>query len=356
MSTISLHPVIEFVHNGNFVAVHNRAMLCSMCVLPETFPGIIIGEDGLCSYCRDTQEVPRIDPAQVLQSALDIIHTSPNRSYDCLFLYSGGKDSSMGLYTLVTKFKWRVAALTLDNGFTSDTAITNAQLVTSSLAVDHIIHKPARKVMNQLYSISLQEPFSNETTKYSTSACGSCISVVLSAGAEIAMKEGVPLMAGGWTPGQFTDNPLVPASFIQAVCSRHFDPLLHRADELAADELKDELRRYNSVSSYPHLFNPLYLERYDEHAILDLLGSLGWKQPKDTDSCSSNCCLNGFLVLDHLAKYGYHPYVYELAQHVRRGFMDRQAAIERVSSVNVSIEVLMNVCRSLDVPLPFALN
>ena len=52
--------------------------------------------------------------------------------------------------------------------------------------------------------------------------------------------------------------------------------------------------------------------------------------PKDTDTNSSNCLLNAFANHCHLERYHFHPYVWEIANMVRQGVMERGEGIEKI--------------------------
>jgi hypothetical protein len=57
---------------------------------------------------------------------------------------------------------------------------------------------------------------------------------------------------------------------------------------------------------------------------------LGWKAPTNTDSNSTNCQLNAFANHIHIQRQGFHPYVWEIANMVRQGVVDRQEGIEKI--------------------------
>ena len=69
---------------------------------------------------------------------------------------------------------------------------------------------------------------------------------------------------------------------------------------------------------------------YDENAITERIAQFGWERPNDTDANSSNCTLNAFANHIHRKKYGFHPYVWEIANMVRSGVMDRQEGLEKI--------------------------
>ena len=71
-------------------------------------------------------------------------------------------------------------------------------------------------------------------------------------------------------------------------------------------------------------------EFYDESMILENIKKFGWVAPEDTDSNSSNCLLNAYANDVHIRKYGFHPYVWEIANMVREGVMTRQEGYEKI--------------------------
>ena len=60
------------------------------------------------------------------------------------------------------------------------------------------------------------------------------------------------------------------------------------------------------------------------------LANMGWQVPTDTDTNSSNCLLNAFANQMHIERNGFHPYVWEIANMVRQGVMDRDEGIEKI--------------------------
>ena len=71
--------------------------------------------------------------------------------------YSGGKDSTYTLQVLKQHYGLRVLALTLDNGFVSDSAFSNMRNVTDKLGIDHIIFKPRFDLMKQIFRRASEE-------------------------------------------------------------------------------------------------------------------------------------------------------------------------------------------------------
>ena len=73
---------------------------CVRCVLPESFPGVVLDAAGVCSLCRRAPSAEQQRQRRVtLRKRLDrLVEEVRDRGpYDLLMAYSGGKDSS---YTL----------------------------------------------------------------------------------------------------------------------------------------------------------------------------------------------------------------------------------------------------------------
>ena len=63
---------------------------------------------------------------------------------------------------------------------------------------------------------------------------------------------------------------------------------------------------------------------------MDELKKMGWNAPDDTDTNSSNCLINAFANHCHLERHKFHPYVWEIANMVRQGVMDREEGMEKI--------------------------
>jgi hypothetical protein len=344
----------HFTDVDDQIVVHTDQTLCVRCVLPENFPGSDFDSEGVCEYCRT--EVERVDTSrEEVDTALaeGLAKTAGVADYDVVLMFSGGKDSSLSLIQLVKEHGLRVLAMTLDNGFLSQVTAANMSAVLDSVGADHIVVRPQKRVMHGVYRSALTSSFGPETVKYSTAACGSCIGMVFAAGMRTAASYGVPLLAGGWTPGQLTTSAFVPASFLREVIGRNIDPV-----RATTPELNDDLDAWTRDSGElpTGLVNPLYATNYTEAGALKILEQYGWHAPRDTDSCSTNCRLNGLLIVDHISKFGYHPYVYEMAHHVRIGAMSRDEALSKLRNVNLKSSAVGAVAVELGIPSPLRVH
>jgi hypothetical protein len=117
---------------------------CSRCILPETFPGISFDEDDVCNYCRTYKPV-KVLGEESLVRVLEKYRGKGNR-YDCVVAISGGRDSAFVLHQIVTKYKMRALALTVDSGFTTEEGHRNIKVVTERLGVDHVYIRNERHI------------------------------------------------------------------------------------------------------------------------------------------------------------------------------------------------------------------
>jgi hypothetical protein len=172
--------------------------------------------------------------------------------------------------------------------------------------------------------------------------------MVLASAMRTAAAHRIPLLIGGWTPGQFTTSPVVDQSFLTNVMIRHFVPLGQQSRPL--DESLQDWHPDHLGTEQMRLLNPLYASDYTEQQTLDTLVQLGWHKPHDTDSCSTNCRLNGLLIVDHIKRFGFHPYVYELAHHVRIGASSREEAMAKMTELNIKSSQVDEVAVDLGIP------
>ena len=89
---------------------------------------------------------------------------------------------------------------------------------------------------------------------------------------------------------------------------------------------------YRVGTPFPYLIHPAALVDYNEKKILRELARFGWSKPSGLDANSTNCLLNSLGVSDHFKKYGYNPYVSEIARLVREGYMSRKEGLQKISA------------------------
>jgi hypothetical protein len=250
-----------------------------------------------------------------------------NRSYDILMAYSGGKDSTYTMNLLRNKYGLRVLAVSFDNGFLSETSVQNIKKVTDRLGIDHMFFKPAWGTLQKIFSTAAKEElYSPKTLERASTICTSCIGLVKSICLKTAIEKDIPMVGFGWSPGQapvqssiMKNNPSLSRMAQQAILK----PLKEVAGEAIAAYFLNE-KDYLVPERFPWNVHPMAWEFYNEEMIMEEIKKLGWESPKDTDTNSSNCLINAFANSVHLERYGFHPYVWEIANMVREGIMKRE--------------------------------
>jgi len=316
-----------------------KLRICEKCVLPETFPGVTLDENGVCNHCLKTESaVVQVHDKKILyRQRLDqLVDNIKERmlSYDVIMAYSGGKDSSYTLKLLKERYDLRIIALTFDNHFVSKAAWENIEKVTGLLKIDLIKFRPPWSTIKKLFCLTAKEDiFSPITLVRASSICTVCIGLVKSLVLKTGLEMSIPLSAFGWSPGQAP---------IQAAIMKTNPGLIRQNQRTLkkafTPEISNELSQYFIPDTYyeeykdrfPHNIHPLAFFEYNEKKIVDQLREIGWKTPLDTDSNSTNCRLNAFANQCHLQRHGFHPYVMEIANMVRQGVMTRDEGVQKI--------------------------
>lgn len=309
---------------------------CTRCILPETFPGIDFDENGVCNHCRNFKgmEVLNEHKREYEEKFLSLVESHRSKgSYDCLMAFSGGKDSTYTLMVLRKRYNLRVLALTLDNGFISETAFRNMCSVTDNLGVDHMIFKPRFDLMKKVFiGASREDIYSKKTLERASTICTSCIGIVKFFTLKTALEKGIMMIGYGWSPGQAPVQSSVirvNPSLIRATQSAILKPLSRVAGEEVGTYFLGE-EHFAMKERFPYNVHPLAFLDYNEERIIKEIGEIGWKAPKDTDTNSSNCLLNAFANEVHIKRFNFHPYVWEIANMVRTGVMGREEGYEKI--------------------------
>ncbi len=315
--------------------------ICNKCILPETFPGIKFNDQGVCNHCRrDESTVAKApDKKAKYRERLDqLVNDIKNKApaYDAIMAYSGGKDSSYALKLLKERYDLRLIALTFDNHFVSPVTWENIKKITDALEIDLIIFRPPWPVTKKLFTLTAKEDiFPPPTLLRASAVCTACIGLVKSMVLKTALEMSIPLVGFGWSPGQapiqtaiLKNNPALIRQN-QSALSKAFPPdIKHGMDKYLIPDVYYEIYK----DRFPHNIHPLAFFHYDEGHISNELNGLGWEAPTDTDTNSSNCLLNAFANHCHLKRHGFHPYVWEIANMVRQGVVNRDEGVERIYS------------------------
>jgi len=312
--------------------------ICNRCILDERFPGLSLDENGICNFCHslknetEQQQLKR----KYERKFMDLIQQHKGKNiYDCLVAYSGGKDSTFALHLMQSKYSLNVLALSFDNWFQSERAHENIQNVIMKSGVDSIIIRPSFRTFRKMIRVCLSENlYSKKALTRATSICITCLSMIRFICFKMAIEKSIPFVIFGLSPGQapvstsvFRTNPAITRGMQNAI----YQPLYeHVGAPIKPYFLED--RHFRNKEKFPYSINPLAFSDYNEETIFQIAQNYGWKKPDDTDANSTNCLLNGFANQVHSERYGFHPYAFEIAGLVRKGYMSREEGLKRLST------------------------
>ena len=114
---------------------------CKRCVLPDTKPGVVFDEEGICSACRSVERKHKIDwsaRADKLRKICDDIRGTNGNGYDCIVPVSGGKDSFNQAYIMSKVYNLRVLCVVVVAHLQTVEGIENLNLLVEKLDVDLI--------------------------------------------------------------------------------------------------------------------------------------------------------------------------------------------------------------------------
>jgi amino acid adenylation domain-containing protein len=304
---------------------------CIRCGLPSNYPRAAFDESGVCSICRSYEAIK--DRAQAYFKSEDelrrIFDESARRhrpKYDCLMLYSGGKDSSYAICRLVD-MGLSVYAFTLDNGFIAEGAKENIRRVTQQLGVP--VELATTPAMNAIFRDSLMR-FSN--------VCNGCFKAIYTLSMRRAHDLGIPIIVTGLSRGQMFETRLTEEMFRDG---RH-SPDEVDAAVLAARKVyhrvSDEVTRSLNASLFEddEIFEAIQFVdffRYVDVGLDEMYSYLRqrvtWVRPEDTGR-STNCLINDLGIHIHQQERGYHNYALPYSWDVRLGHKTREEALEEL--------------------------
>lgn len=344
-----------------------QTKICNKCILPSTIPGISFDREGVCNFCHHfekarTHEPPANYEEMETKMVEKIRRNSSGRAYDCLVLYSGGKDSTFMLYRLVNKLHLRVLALTFDNWFIAPETYANIRRVLSNINADHVFFRPSWEMNKSIFKAGLVDshrvPRAKELAFMIGHACWPCFTQIGLLALKIALEKNIPSIVIGTTPGQMHQKRYDLTSKYNGILDTYLSmvvPMLkllkitNRPEEKSRMELswfaKLKALQVQLICFYEHI-------RYDERVVLETITkNLGWEKPRSTDSCSTNCQLNSLGIEIHKRRYGVSPYAIPLAHDVRSGLVDRASALRDVYENKLSEALVHDIAQKFGIDL-----
>jgi amino acid adenylation domain-containing protein len=322
--------LVDVVHTST-AAAQKEVVYCSRCGVASTLPGTTYDAEGVCNLCRAFDSYK--DKAQVYFKTVDEfkilveeMKAARKGEYDCVVLFSGGKDSTFMLYK-VCELGLKPLAFTLDNGFLSEEAMENVRRVVKALGVDHVFGTTPH--MNEIFVDSLKQ-FSN--------VCNGCFKAIYTLATNLAHERGIGYIITGLSRGQFFETRLTEEVFRR----KDFD--VAKLDALVLEARKAYHQRQDAVSCHlavdilqgDGIFDEIKFVdfyRYWSVPLEELYATLKergvWNRPSDTGR-STNCLINDVGIYLHKKQRGFHNYSLPYSWDVRLGQKTRHEAMEEL--------------------------
>jgi len=146
---------------------------CTKCVQPDTRPGIVFGEDGVCGACMYEEEKKSINwdaRWRELQGIAEWAKETSRTGYDCVVGVSGGKDSTFQALTARDRLGLRVLLVNSEPEGITEIGQKNIENL-KQMGFDCVSIRPNTRVMRQLVKKCFYE-YGNpaKITEYSLTA------------------------------------------------------------------------------------------------------------------------------------------------------------------------------------------
>ena len=116
--------------------------ICKICVSDSSINSLSLDENQVCQFCHIHNEMEKEYPLNdksfdtLLKISKKIRAEGLGKKYNCIVGVSGGKDSSYLLYIVKKKLNLNPLAVHYDNGFNSETSVSNILKICEQLDVD----------------------------------------------------------------------------------------------------------------------------------------------------------------------------------------------------------------------------
>lgn len=303
---------------------------CVRCGLPSNHPEAKLNAAGVCNLCvayaaYKTKAEQYFKPMAEFHALVAEMKRTRTGQYDCMMLFSGGKDSTYVLAQLV-EMGLKVLSFTLDNGYISQEAKANIRKVVEALGVDHSFG--TTPAMNAVFVESLQ--------RYSN-VCQGCFKVIYTLSANLARQQGIRYIVTGLSRGQIFETRLQPLFQNQIFDGAEIDrrilesrKVYHRLDDVVSRQM--DVTLFQDDTTFAEIqFVDFY--RYSDVELAEMLAFLDqrlpWVRPSDTGR-STNCLINEVGIYIHKREKGYHNYALPYSWDVILGHKERLAAMQEL--------------------------
>jgi len=169
---------------------------CTRCIMPETWESINFDSEGVCNICRNHEVKQTIDWDKKRQEFVDLANQYKGKgSYDCIVPFSGGKDSTFTLYSLMKDFGLKPLVVSFDHGFYRPKTLENRIRAMKKLGVDFLSFRSDWQIVKRLMLESLKRKGDFHWHAHTATFAYPM---------QIAVKFGIPLVVWGEPSAEYT--------------------------------------------------------------------------------------------------------------------------------------------------------
>lgn len=307
----------------------NTPIICSNCILPHGFLGVKVNAQGLCSYCHNSQYATpnwkrtTVSPEKKNTCLLDWKNTVKDLQakhdglhYDCVIGYSGGKDSTALVDTMVSEYKLKPLLITIDTGFMTEVAKENIKdtLTKMNLYEKFVLIEHAIPVFTKLYRYLFLNHVSNEKS-LTIKVCHPCTDLIHTIMVKEAMKRGIGHVIIGFSPDQ------IARYFYETLPQDTLKDGTPEEDfkkELTAADLSWYMDNEANIEDLPRILYPYHVLPYDEQEIIRRVQSKGLIKVGKADPTLTNCHVVKAALQYDFFRYGGLTYALQYAELVRQ--------------------------------------
>lgn len=288
---------------------------CKVCSLRDDHPGVVIDAEQLCNLCRLDVAADLLVNFRYTNEVFERFQQAgPNTegAFDCLFMYSGGKDSTYMLDKFVNEYGKRVLAYTFDVPFESAHAAENIRLAKEKIPATFVIDSDDENITKMMREV-FNGPAPARPGKYLDEKlpCVSCRTFFVIRAILYAFRERIPYIALCADPQQI----LTMESNVRQVVRGFYQTFgVRLTDELFRNEIEELL--FADDDALPKIVFPFIAMRhqYDPDQIVAELKAKGLY---NSSPLETHCTL--FPLLNYYSFKHWNCMFYKLnaASHVR---------------------------------------
>jgi glutamine---fructose-6-phosphate transaminase (isomerizing) len=315
-------------------------MRCSLCVLPDNYPGISFDVNGACNFCKEYKKLEYLGPEALVRDLKAVPRgTGP---IDCVVPVSGGKDSTYVLYYLTTVLGLKTIAVNYDNGFTHPQAKENLRRITEKLGVE-LVTKDGFDQRKNLVG-NLRSYLARPTAAMVPMMCTGCRVGIVRSACKVARERGVNLVVMGWSP--IEDTPFKAAflaadggSVVKGLAKNVVLNPRYLLYGRAITQVMDYFHSYSRVREWGSILQALYpgirqipffdyIEYYPERIQREVTEKLNWSSPDPDNSWQFDCQIKSLQNLLYRTEVCFTASDDYHSAKIREGYISREQALE----------------------------